>query len=55
MDKLDNSPKKELLAFTGGVSTGDPCQAFAHHGYNGLEDEVVRQISAWVVASAAKP
>ena len=55
MDKLDNSPRKELLAFTGGVSTGDPCQAFAHHGYNGLEDEVVRQISAWVVASAARP
>jgi hypothetical protein len=27
---------------SGGVSLGNPCQALAHHGFNGLDDEVVR-------------
>lgn len=50
MAKLESSPRKQLLAFDGGQSRGDPCEAFAHHGYNGIEDEVVRQIAAWVLA-----
>ncbi|MDQ2734293.1 MAG: alpha/beta hydrolase [Pseudomonadota bacterium] len=50
MAKLDRSPRKQLLAFDGGQSTGDPCEAFAHHGYNGIEPEVVRQIAAWLIA-----
>ena len=50
MGKLDNAPRKQLLAFEGGVSTGDPCGAYAHHGYNGLEPEVARQIAAWIAA-----
>ena len=51
MAKLDHSPRKQMLSFDGGRSTGDPCEAFAHHGYNGIEPEVVRQIAAWIVAS----
>lgn len=50
MAKLVNSPRKELLTFKGGESTGDPCEAFAYHGYNGIEAEVVRQIAAWLTA-----
>ena len=48
--KLVNAPRKQLLSFSGGISRGDPCEAFAHHGYNGIEAEVVRQIGAWIVA-----
>lgn len=48
--KLVNAPRKQLLSFSGGIARGDPCEAFAHHGYNGIEAEVVRQIGAWIVA-----
>ncbi|MDM0054990.1 alpha/beta hydrolase [Variovorax fucosicus] len=50
MAKLSNSPRKELLAFTGGDNKGDPCEARAFHGFNGLEREVVQQIAAWTLA-----
>jgi pimeloyl-ACP methyl ester carboxylesterase len=46
---LVNSPRKQLITVTGGVSQGDPCEAFAHHGYNGQEAEVVQQISQWLL------
>jgi pimeloyl-ACP methyl ester carboxylesterase len=51
MSGLENAPRKELISFGGGRSTGDPCEAFAYHGYNGIEPEVVRRIAAWVLAS----
>jgi dienelactone hydrolase len=50
MAKLANSPRKELLSFTGGQNKGDPCEAMAYHGFNGLEPEVVRQTAAWILA-----
>jgi len=50
MARLRNAPRSQLLAFTGGDSRGDPCEAFAHHGFNGLERDVVQQIAAWIVA-----
>jgi hypothetical protein len=50
MDKLGNAPRKQLLPMTGGQSRGDPCEAFAYHGYNGLEQDVVKQIAAWILA-----
>lgn len=46
MDKLTNAPRKQLLTFNGGESKGDPCEAFAHHGFNGIESEVVSGVSA---------
>ena len=51
MNKLQSTPKKDLIAMTGGESRGDPCEAFAHHGYNGLETEVVAKIAAWIKAN----
>jgi pimeloyl-ACP methyl ester carboxylesterase len=51
MAKLENAPKSRLLSFTGGESKGDPCEAFAYHGFNGLELEVVKQITAWILAT----
>lgn len=50
MRGLSAAPRRQLLAFTGGVSEGDPCHAMAHHGYNGIEADVVRQIVAWILA-----
>lgn len=49
MGRLTASPRKELLTFDGGTSKGDPCEAFAYHGYAGIEGEVVAKIGAWVV------
>ena len=50
MDQLGNAPKKQLLSFTGGQSAGDPCEAFAHHGFTGIEGDVVSQTAAWILA-----
>lgn len=49
MAKLANSPRKELLAFRGGESKGDPCEAMAYHGFNGVDRDVVQQVSGWIL------
>ncbi len=49
MARLTNAPRTQLLSFSGGASRGDPCEAMAYHGFNGLEPEVVRQTVAWVL------
>ena len=49
MSKLAPVPRKELIAFRGGENHGDPCEALAYHGYNGIEREVVGRIAAWIV------
>jgi pimeloyl-ACP methyl ester carboxylesterase len=49
MDKLPAATSK-LLTFTGGQSTGDPCEAFSYHGYNGIEPQVVDGISDFIAA-----
>jgi pimeloyl-ACP methyl ester carboxylesterase len=49
MRKLPAASAK-LLTFTGGTSEGPPCEAFSHHGYNGIEDRVVAGIAAWIRA-----
>jgi dienelactone hydrolase len=53
MDKLAKTPKTELISVTGGQTRGDPCEAQAYHGYNGIEADVISKISRWVIA--AKP
>lgn len=45
MEKFKNSPRKLLMTFTGGQNRGDPCEAFAYHGFNGLESDVVQKIA----------
>ncbi len=46
--KLRAVPKTELLSFDGGIDIGNPCEALAHHGFNGIEAEVVGKIAAWI-------
>ena len=50
MEKLSSAPKKQLLTFKGGENRGDPCEAFAYHGFNGLDRAVVTQIANWILA-----
>jgi hypothetical protein len=38
----------ELFLMEGGIDEGDPCQAAGHHGYRGIEQEVVNKIKAWI-------
>ncbi len=48
MDGLTAVPRKELLLFEGGSNLGDPCEAKAYHGFNGIEREVVDKIAEWI-------
>lgn len=50
MGKLATTPRSQLISVKGGESKGDPCEAFAYHGFNGLEREVVQQTAAWILA-----
>lgn len=50
MQRLAPVREKELITFNGGISRGDPCKAKAHHGFNGIEAEVVAKIAGWIDA-----
>ena len=50
LDALPPAPRTRLLTFRGGINRGDPCNAQAHHGYNGLDTEVVAQTAQWILA-----
>jgi pimeloyl-ACP methyl ester carboxylesterase len=55
MNKLTLSPKKTLLTFDGGLNVGDPCEAFAYHGFNGIETDVVTKIVQWIYPMGVVP
>jgi hypothetical protein len=38
----------ELIEVDGGKSTGDDCEAFAYHGYNGIEPQTIEKIKQWI-------
>src|SRR5215813_8192810 len=40
----------ELIEMDGGKSTGDDCEAYAYHGYNGIERQTIEKIKAWIMA-----
>ena len=42
----------KLLTYEGGQSSGPPCEAFAHHGFNGIEGKVVDDIAAWIASQS---
>jgi len=49
MNQLGHVSRKQLLTFKGGENQGDPCEARAYHGFNGIEREVVAQIAGWLL------
>jgi len=48
MDKLAKAPKAGLIHFAGGRNVGDPCEAMAYHGFNGIEPQVVQAVARWI-------
>jgi hypothetical protein len=40
-----------LITMEGGITQGDPCEAFGYHGFNGIEKETVNKIKSWIKAS----
>ena len=38
----------DFIVMEGGITAGDACEAFAHHGYNGIEKETADAIKKWV-------
>jgi pimeloyl-ACP methyl ester carboxylesterase len=46
--KLASSPRRQIVVVTGGVSEGPVCEAMAHHGFNGVEDEVVAVVARFI-------
>lgn len=52
--ELKLPPSGKLILESGGVSTGDPCEAFSHHGYNGIEGRVVADIAAWIAQASPR-
>ncbi len=44
MRTLEGVPRRELVVLDGGESRGDPCEAFAYHGFNGIDALAVRRI-----------
>lgn len=38
----------EFIAMKGGISVGDFCEPFSHHGFNGVERETIEAIKNWI-------
>jgi hypothetical protein len=51
MNALSASSRKALQTMRGGHDRGDPCEAAAHHGFNGLDDEAAQFIADWILLS----
>ncbi|MES2400526.1 MAG: alpha/beta hydrolase [Pseudomonadota bacterium] len=51
MSALPKTPKTELITFQGGQNVGDPCEAMAYHGFNGIEADVLAKTTAWMLAA----
>lgn len=49
-----DAPRKQLLTVEGGKSQGDPCEAMASHGFNGIGDEVVTKIADWIARNGTR-
>jgi len=48
---LSNAGKVEVLYVSGGQEQGDPCKAMSHHGFLGIEAEVVSAIAGFIKAN----
>lgn len=49
-DALRNAPIKKIMLLDGGAgASGDPCEPLHHHGYVGMQQEVIDVIAAWII------
>jgi pimeloyl-ACP methyl ester carboxylesterase len=51
MGRLRGAPRKDLIVVEGGTPEGDPCEARAYHGFNGIEETVVASSGKWMLAA----
>jgi hypothetical protein len=52
MHQVSGAPRSELITIEGGVGNlGNPCGARSPHGFLGLENKVVKQITDWIKAN----
>ena len=45
---LSGAPRVDVKTLSGGISEGPPCEARAYHGFNGIDQEVVDLVTAWL-------
>jgi len=45
---------RQVRMYGSGRDTGDACEAWSHHGFNGLEDRVVADVAAWIGAAVGR-
>ncbi|WP_434631024.1 alpha/beta hydrolase [Chromobacterium sp. CV08] len=50
VDRLRADAPRELMLLDGGKNDGDPCQPWAWHGYNGIENRVLDLAGRWMLA-----
>lgn len=46
---LGRAPRFQLQMISGGISVGNVCGGSAHHGFNGVEDQTIEAIAAWML------
>ncbi len=51
MGQLPKTTRTELITVQGGQNVGDPCEAMAFHGFNGIEGEVIGKTTGWMLAA----
>ena len=50
---LSGASKVDVVLLSGGsAGSGNPCEAKSHHGFLGIDDEVVRTVTAWLKANS---
>jgi len=45
---LTGAPRVDVKTLSGGVSEGPPCESGAYHGFNGLDQNIVDLVTAWL-------
>ena len=51
---MSNAPRKDSAILTGGKPPkSDPCEAFAQHGFFGIEDEAAKAMTDWIASVLA--
>ena len=45
---MTGSSRTDLMGFDGGNAEGNPCRAKSHHGFLGIEKQVIDAISTWM-------
>lgn len=48
IQKLPINVPHQVVVIRGGATQGDDCHGMAYHGFNGREDDVVREIADWI-------